>query len=176
MAYATPTDLATLLQKDVDTASAQLALDKASELFSRHAATWWTPTSTTYQTAGLGWTELYLPFRPINSITQVRVAGVVVTDYTRIKMVLYRLLGWGVPGRYPPDLIEVDLVHGYSTVPDDVKGVVLDMAASAYQSPDNTVAGESIDDYTVKFTDVGGIMLTESAAQLAERYRGLFVA
>jgi hypothetical protein len=170
--YATLDDLASFLQKTIDNSTGQLALDTASELFAREAATWFAPTSTTFQIPGTGWTELYLPFRPIISVSAVRIAGVTVTDYSRIKFILYRLQGWGIPGRYPPDLVEVDLIHGYAAAPNDVRGAVLETAATAYQAPDNTTASESIDDYTIKFTNIGGMMLSPSAMDLAARYRG----
>ena len=170
--YATLDDLASFLQKDIDNSTGQLALDTASELFAREAGTWFAPTSTTFQVPGMGWTELYLPFRPIISISAVRIAGVTVTDYSRIKFILYRLQGWGIPGRCPPDLVEVDLIHGYATAPNDVRGAVLETAATAYQAPDNTTASESIDDYTIKFTNIGGMMLSPSAMGLASLYRG----
>jgi hypothetical protein len=175
-AYATPADLASYLQvASVDTASAQLALDKASALFSVRAGTQFLPTAAVWIIPGTGWTELYIPYRPVISVQTVKISGVTITDYTLIKRTLYRLLGWGVPGKYPPDSIEVDLTHGYAAPPDDVIGAVLETAGSAYQSPDNTVGSESIDDYSVKFTDIGGMMLTPSARELADLYRGTWV-
>lgn len=178
--YGTVSELASYLQKDLDTSSATLALQAASQLFSTRANTMFVPTSVTYQALGQGYWQLPLPFRPIISVSAVRIIGFggtfVVTDYTRVKTVLYRIIGFGVPGVFPPDMVEVDLVHGYATVPDDVKGAVLEAAGIAYQGPDQTVAGEGIDDYTVKFSDIGGMMLSPAAATLADLYRGTFAA
>lgn len=174
-AYATPTELAGFLQKDIDTYSAQLVLDKASALFSVKADTQFLPTTAVWSTIGNGRTELRIPFWPIISVTSITVAGVTVTDYSRIKRTLFRLIGWGVPGRYPPDEVVVTLSHGYAAVPEDVKGAVLETAGAAYQSPDNTTLSESIDDYAVKFSaEAGGLALSHSASQLAALYRGTF--
>lgn len=178
--YATPTELASWLQADLDTSTATLALQTASAMFSTRANTMFVPTTVTYQVMGTGFWQLRLPYWPIISVQQVRIIGqggtLTVTDYTRIRATLFRLAGFGVWGMYPPDLVEVDLTHGYSTTPDDVKGAVLESAGNAYRSPDNTVNSESIDDYSIKFSDIGGMMLSQSAAKLADLYRGTLVA
>lgn len=179
--YATPDELASYLQQDLDLSSATLALQAASQLFSTRANTMFAATSVTYQTPGLGYRELWLPFRPVTAISAIRVindAGTAtITDYRRIKNVLYRLAGFGTPGAYPPDLLEVDLTHGYTTVPDDVKGAVLETAGAAYVSPDVTAKSESIDDYSIsRAANSGGVMLTPAAEKLADLYRGTFTA
>jgi hypothetical protein len=179
--YATAAELASFLQKDLDTSSATLAIQIASQLFSTRACTMFAPTSITYQVIGQGYWQLRLPFDPIISVSAVRIVGqvstVTITDYSRIKTVLYRLAGFGVPGMYPPDMVEVDLIHGYATAPDDVKGVVLETAAAAYSSPDTTVVQEMIDDYSIKSSaTAGGMQLSPSAQMLADLYRGTIAA
>jgi len=179
--YATAEELASFLQQDVDTSSATLALQVSSQLFSLRANTWFTPTTVTYQVEGRGYQKLVLPFRPVTAVSAVRIindAGTtVITDYRRIKNVLHRLAGFGTPGAYPPDLLEVDLTHGYATCPDDVKGVVLETAGAAYSSPDITIKSESIDDYSVtSAANSGGVMLSPAAEKLADLYRGTLAA
>lgn len=180
--YASPTDLASYLKQDVDTSTATLSLQIASQLFSTRADTMFAPTTVTYRTVGVGYRQLFLPFRPIISIQQVRIINqfsgtLVITDYAQIKRVLYRLIGFGVPGMFPPDAVEVDLTHGYATVPDDVKGAVLETAATAYVSPDIATTSETIDDYSVHFSSTSmGAMLSPSAALLADLYRGTVMA
>lgn len=175
--YASAADLASFLQQDVDTATAELALAKASALFSTRANTWFAPTSVTYQAEGTGNYQLWLPYRPIISVSAVRIAGVTVTDYTRIKRVLYRIAGFGLPGVFPPQLVEVDVTHGYAAVPDDVAAVVLETAAAAYMNPDVTMQAEAIDDYQIRTAPAsGGFSLTASAAELADLYRGTLAA
>lgn len=179
--YATPADLASFLQMDLDTSSATLALQVASQMFSTRANTMFAPTATTYQVIGQGAWQLYLPFRPVISVEEVRIVGAlgttVITDWTRIKTVLYRLIGFGLPGAFPPDMVEVDLHYGYATAGDDVKGVVLESAGGAYSNPDVTSASESIDDYSVKrFANLGGVSLSATAKTLADLYRGTIAA
>jgi len=180
--YATASELASYLKQDVDTSTATLALQTTSQLFTVRANTAFQPTTVTYQVEGYGWTRIRLPFRPIISIQAVRIitaAGdtTTVTDYTRIKQVLYRLSGWGVRCAFPPDMIEVDLTHGFTVVPDDVKGAVLESAGAAYSCPDITIKSESIDDYSVSSAaNAGGVMLSPAAEKLADLYRGTFAA
>lgn len=179
--YASALELASYLKQDVDTSTATLALQVTSQLFTVRANTAFLPTTVTYQTIGQGYWQLYLPYRPIISIQAVRIIGLggtlTVTDYSRIKTVLYRLIGFGVPGMFPPDLVEVDLTHGYAAVPDDVKGAVLESAGAAYMNPDITTKSESIDDYSVSSApNSGGVMLSPAAQALADLYRGVLMA
>jgi hypothetical protein len=179
--YATDAELASYLKQDVDTSTATLALQTASALFSTRAQTWFAPTSTTWSTPGVGARQLYLPFRPIISVDAARIinsAGTTtVTDWKLIRGVLYRLAGWGVPGAFPPDEVQIDLTHGYATAGDDVKGAVLETAGAAYMSPDITVAQETIDDYTIKAAlNAGGMSLSPAAQMLADYYRGTIAA
>jgi hypothetical protein len=180
--YATASELASYLEQDVDTSTATLALQVASALFSTRADTMFAATTVTYQAPATGYRWVQLPFRPITAISAVRVitsTGVTttLTDYTRIKRTLYRVGGFGTPGAFPPDLLEVDLTHGLVPCPDDVKGAVLETAGAAYSSPDVTVKSESIDDYTVSSAaNSGGVMLTPAAKDLADLYRGTFAA
>jgi hypothetical protein len=175
--YATPADLASFLKQDVDTSTATLALQIASERFCKAADTRFESTAVTYQVEGTNSTRLVLPFRPIIAVSAIRVGGVTVTDYTRIGQILYRLVGLTGGSMFPPPLVEVDLTYGYTSAGDDVRGVVLETAATAYQSPDPSTVSESIDDYSIRTApNIGGIMLTPSAEKLAAWYRGAFAA
>jgi hypothetical protein len=174
--YASPSELASYLQKDVDTATATLVLTTASDLFANRANTRFESNSTIYSvpsTDGTANYRIYLPHTPVIAVSAVRINGTTITDFTRIGNVLYRLIGFGFCWAFPPDLIEVDYTHGYTTVPDQVKGAVLESAGAAYSSPDITIASESIDDYSVKSAPrTGGMTLSESAAALADWYAG----
>jgi hypothetical protein len=181
--YATAVELASYLKQDVDTSTATLALQVTSQLFSTRANTMFVPTAVTYQVVGQGYRQLQLPFRPISAVSAVRIvsaatgATVTITDYTRVKTVLYRLIGFGVPGVFPPDMVEVDLTHGYAAPGDDVKGAVLESAAMAYDNPDPATVSESIDDYSIKTApNLGGLMLSPAAEKLADLYRGTIAA
>lgn len=180
--YATVPELASFLKQDVDTSTATLALQVCSQMFTVRANTAFQPVTVTYQTEGLGYRQLWLPYRPVTAVSAVRIINpntgtLVVTDYTRIKTVLYRLIGFGVPGTFPPDMVEVDLTYGYATVPDDVKGAVLESAGASYMSPDVSVAQEQIDDYMIKSApNTGGVSLSPAAEKLADLYRGTIAA
>lgn len=177
--YATPANLNDYLQATVPVATATLALEKASAVFSTRAGVWWAPQTVTYTATALGYRQLFLPFRPVTAVSAVRVNGTVVasTSYRLIRSVLYSSTGFGAPLAFPPDLLEVDLTHGYTTPTDDVVGVVLEMAAAAVNSPDLSVVQEQIDDYSVKTsTTLGGFTLTPSAQVLADWYRGTLAA
>lgn len=180
--YASVVELAAYLKQDVDTSTATLALQTLSQLFSTRAGTAFTPVSTTFQIEGYGYRSLRLPFRPVISVAAVRSVSslgtiTTLTDYSRIKTVLYRIGGFGTPGQFPPDMVEVDLTYGYAAVPDDVKGAVLESAGAAYSSPDVTVKSESIDDYSVSSaSNAGGVMLSPAAQSLADLYRGTWAA
>jgi len=180
VAYPTASDLASFLQKDLDTATATLVLAKATALFEQRAKSHWGGTaSTTYSKPGTGRGEIIMPFAPLIAVVQVRIKGVVLTvgaDYTVIEQSLYRRNGWGLWSNFPPDLVEVDYTYGYATVSDDVASAVLESAAAAYASPDITVSAEAIDDYSVKSAPrTGGMTLSESAAALADWYAGVLV-
>jgi hypothetical protein len=180
--YATVAELASFLKQDVDTSTATLALQVTSQLFTLRSNTAFNPVTVTYQTPALGYRQLYLPYRPVTAVSAVRIVSaqagtLVITDYTRIKQVLYRLIGFGVPGVFPPDMVEVDLTYGYTAPGDDVKGAILESAGAAYMGPDITVAQETIDDYTIKAAPrTGGVRLSDAAQALADMYRGSFAA
>lgn len=175
--YATASELASYLQKDLDTASATLVLTVASARFAREAETAWAATNVTYTDTVDGCSNVVLPYRPVTAVSAVRINGAVITGWTLRNGIIYRTAGFGYRYAYPPDEIAVDLTYGYTTVPDDVKGAVLEMAAQAYEIPVGAIVSESIDDWAVRYaTTGGGIQLTTSAAALAAGYRGLLVA
>lgn len=175
--YATPTELASYLQMDLDTSTATLVLTVASGQFSLYADTQFASTAATYTTLGTPFISLALPFRPVIAVQAVRINGATVTGYTLIKNTLFRPAGFGTPLNSPPDVVAVDLTHGYTAVPDDVKAAVLDMAAQAYSVPVGAVVSESIDDYAIRYANAsGGVQLTPFARDLAALYRGTLAA
>jgi hypothetical protein len=175
--YATASELASYLQKDLDTATAELVLTTASARFAREAETAFAATNVTYTDTADGLTDIVLPYRPVTAVSAVRINGVIITGWSLRNGVLYRTAGFGYRYAYPPDEIAVDLTYGYTTVPDDVKGAVLEMAAQAYEIPVGALISETIDDWAVRYaTTGGGIQLTTSAAALAAGYRGALIA
>jgi hypothetical protein len=180
--YAQPADLASYLKQDVDTSTATLVLQVCSELFAKRAHTRFESNSATYSQPGTNAFQIILPFQPLIAVSQVRITPfgaspliIASTDYSVIGPSVYRRLGFGNWWRFPPDLVEIDYTHGYTTVPDDVKGAVLESAGAAYQNPDISIKSESIDDYSVS-TNQGGIALSPSAQRIADYYAGVLVA
>lgn len=174
--YATPTELAGRLEKDLDTYTATQALTLASGEFSTVADTWWASTTTTWSTTVAGATEVRLPFNHVTAVSAVRVNGVAVTGWSLVAGVLYRTAGFGARNAYPPALLEVDLTHGYTSASDDVKRAVLDMAAADYDNP-TRVMSERIDDYQVTYFT--GTPIAPSGRpwrEVAAGYRGIAVA
>jgi hypothetical protein len=175
--YATASELASYLQKDLDTASATLVLTIASARFAREAETAFAATNVTYTDTADGCTDVVLPYRPVTAVSAVRINGATITGWSLRNGIIYRTAGFGYRYSSIPDEIAVDLTYGYTTVPDDVKGAVLEMAAQAYEVPVGAIISESIDDWAVRYaTSAGGMQLTSSAADLAAGYRGALIA
>lgn len=170
MALATAADLALYMHQTLDTPTANLVLDLASAIFEREADTKFASTSATYTLEGCGQDMIMLPKRPVVSVTSVTVDGSPITDYTRVNATLYRVGGFGVPNPYPVSVV-VTYNYGYTSVPDDVRGAVLEMAAVAYGNP-NVATREQIDDYMIQYSSgSGGIGVTDNAMRIAGYYR-----
>lgn len=174
--YATAAELQTQVGYTIDTARADQLLTQASARFSVAADTWFDLITATWTIAGNRARTLRLPHKPIQSVESVTIAGVAVTDYTRINSTLYRSAGFGAC-TFPPEEVEVDYTHGHDLPPDDVKGAVLDMAEQAYEVTAGLTA-EQIDDYSRRFAAGVGelVTLTVGARELADYYRGVFAA
>jgi hypothetical protein len=172
--YPTPTELAGYLQKDLDTYSATQALDLAAAEFEEVAGVRFESTAVTHEEAGSCAGHLVLPFSPIIAVSEIRIAGTAVTDYSRIGQMLYRAAGWG-GGGFPPSLVEVDLTHGYTADRLDAKLAILEIAAGLYEHPDGSIVAESIDDYSVKYSGTP-ILPGRPWREVAEAYQGVFAA
>jgi hypothetical protein len=174
--YATASELASYLQQDLDTATANLVLTTASAAFAREADTAWTATTVTWSVDVGGCPILEPPYRPITAVSQVRLNGSIITGWSLRNGKLFRAVGFGYWSSWPRDYVDIDLTYGYTVVTDDVKGAVLETAAQAYQVPVGAVASEQIDDYAVRYvTAGGGLRLTDSAKALAAGYRGVLI-
>lgn len=171
MSQPTATELAGYLQQDLDTYSATQALTLASGEFEAAADTKFSSTSATEVFEGRMQPVLALAHHPVIAVVQVRIDGVVIvsTDYKLVGQNLYRVIGWGGRAKYP-ELIEIDLTYGYTTLPDDAKLAELQLAAGLYSHPDPNVSSEQIDDYAVKY-DGNPILPGEPWPAVAGRYR-----
>lgn len=189
VSLATPSQLASRIQGDVDTASAQLALDNASGLIRAVARQQFDFVSQeTVILTGSG-QILVLPQRPAvvdtgsNLLTVVELGDfgainftlVEGRDFVRVGNELTRgypywwsnssrLMGW--PLRRPIGIwaprIQVTYSHGYPTIPDDLVGLCLDVAQALFTNPMG-LRSMSIDDYTeTRATELLGAGTVES--------------
>lgn len=186
MPYPSVSDLASFLKQDVDTSTANLALTKTIGLFEARAKSHWGPTPANgfYDKPIYGAGEIILPYAPVVAVSLVQIirfGGSTQTltanvDYSRIEQSLYRRTGWGYPNRWPPDEIQVTYTYGYPDTTEDVNAVILESAGSSYTNPDISTVSETIDDYSVRTSPtLGGMVLTPSAAALADWYAGVLV-
>jgi hypothetical protein len=191
-ALATPSQLASRLKMDVDTSTAQLAVDSASGFVRAIGRQQYNVVSQETVVLRGGERVLVLPERPLvvdagpNLLTVTELGefgGVSVLlvedrDYSRLGNELTRGYPWwwattsqrlmGYPRARPLGVwaprVQVIYSHGYATIPDDVVGCVLDAAAVLYDNPTG-LRSFTIDDYTeTKAAEVLGAALVQAIA------------
>jgi hypothetical protein len=179
---ATAEQLASVLQQDLDRATAELALATASGKV--RAYTRQRIDLVTGETIDLeGYVrEVLLPQRPVvedNShtltVTEVSSLGLALPtlqayrDYIRIGQRLIRTAGagWDALVGYPMGIwqptVRVTYSHGYATIPDEIVGVVLDLASRIYNNPKG-LRSVTVDDYTRVYANetIGVAELTDA--------------
>lgn len=163
---ATGSDLAAFLQRDIDQATAVLALRLASGTVRRF----------TRQTLSLvvddtivripqHAAKLVLPQRPVVAVTAVTVLGEPSTDWVLEGDALVRECGW-------PNGATITYTHGYADIPDDIQGIVLGLAASTMTNPGG-LRSQSIDDYSETYATetLGAGKLTDADKDILRNYR-----
>lgn len=159
---ATPSDLASLLQQDVDTATATLLIEAATAVV--QGVTGQRLVQVLNDIAVLDLDEhdrslyLELPERPVTAVTTVLIGATAVTDYsTQLRRNrLWRAYGWrSTLIAYPsqPSLVTVTYSHGYAAGDQKLqlaRGAVLSLAAAVYGNPGGATR-EQIDDYAVAY-------------------------
>lgn len=190
MAFATEADLEAYTGTSVATDRATLLLDAATAAIQAWCRQSFTQATTTVVLPGSFGEKLTLPERPVTAVTAVAIgdtALTVDTDYvwdgahtlfrgTKVDGVLsvngpdYLIDGWGDWGG-PGAQVEVTYTHGFATIPADIKGVCLALAARSMQSPDG-VNSESVGTYSVSYSRSGGaVSLLSEERELLNRYR-----
>lgn len=185
--FATTDDLASYLQATVDPASAQLALDLATALIQNETRQTLSYISDDTVILAGNSAVLLLPERPVVGTPVVN--GLVPSA-------VYRFdppdrLTYGVPsgnlaaaqyanGPDPvygvwPLQVSVTYSHGYQTIPDDIRGVCISVAARAYSNPSG-LRGETIGSYSVQYAGAGdilvpGISLSDTEKKILGKYR-----
>lgn len=196
---ATPSDLASLLQSDVDTSTATLLIEMATAIV-QQACGGQRIIEVVGDIATLGaysdsWLDL--PQIPVASVASVVLDGTTLTAGTDYKVVgnrIWRRHGWQanlgypwdwsyswqhatIPPGYPvqePSTAVVTYTHGYAAGSQNLqlaRGAVLSLARGGYSNPSGTTS-ESIDDYSASYDAMAGRMeaATFLKAALAKKY------
>jgi len=190
VAFATEADLEAYTGASIDTARATILLDTATAAIQAYTNQTITSGSTTAVLPGNLSERLVLPERPVTAITLVKIGDTTLTvdtDYvwdgahtlyrgTKVDGVLsvngpdYLVNGWGDWGG-PGAQVTVTYSHGFMTIPGDVKGVCLALAARSLASPDG-VNSESVGSYSVSYSRSGGaVSLLAEEQRLLDSYR-----
>jgi hypothetical protein len=177
--FAAVSDLAALVQTEVNEAAAGVALASASAMIRG-----WTRQTisrvvddTVSLRAPAGYErELVLPQRPVQSVSRVEINGVPLVDWVLSSDRLLRYCGWRyLPGRAPyldPGLVTVTYTHGWAEVPEDVRAVCLDIASMTITNPSG-LRTVQIDDYSRTFAaeTIGSGTLSEAHKSILSDYR-----
>ena len=135
-AFATTGELASWLQTTVDSSAATLALNVASSAIRTYCG--WAISAETVTAElhdGTGARSLWLPTLKLTEVLLVVADGVTLVAGTDFDWTSYGKLIRN--GRWPRTArsVAVTYTHGYSVVPDVVKGICLTIAARAYDNP-----------------------------------------
>lgn len=154
MSFATPADLAAYLQRETfagaDLVSAQLALDIATAIVVERTGQDFTEVVDDEITLdAYPGDDVFLPQRPVTAVTSVTTRNQGSPDLTtRTLHTDYEVRGerlrWTGIGYWPSE-VTVVYSHGYATIPDDVKGATLAVAAEIHSNPEG-LSQSAIDD------------------------------
>lgn len=181
---ASPSDLASLLQQDVDTATATLLIEAATGIVQTIAGQRIVEVVGDVVVLDLEACDnslwLDLPQRPVTAVTTVLVGATPVagTDYTvqLSRGRLWRRTGWrlATTGSWlAPSTVTVTYTHGYPAGDQRLQAArqaVLSLAASAYVNPSGATR-EQIDDYQVAYEAMSARMDAAPALQALIRRR-----
>lgn len=169
-------ELATYLQRDLDSSSERLAHDIAKALVEDETG----PVASTTSTVTLPIERLglvHLPARVVTDVSSVQYAG---TDavytwekpFPRIRLASYLLEVVPFTIDYWPT-VDVTFTHGWASVPALVKAVALSVAARVYDNPSG-MRSEQVDDYSSTRAgtddDLSGVSLTATERRTLARY------
>lgn len=163
-------ELASALQRDLDTASATLARDVATALVESLTGPLGSQQSTV--TLPLDGTCIDLPSEVVTAVASVSVDGVAAQFEWLRPHPRVRLLSWVLAG-YPVTwhTVEVVYTHGFGIVPPVAKAVALEVAKRAYANPSG-LRDSRIDDYSESYGPAGGaagVTLTDLEIRQLER-------
>lgn len=177
---ATPADLASLLQQDVDTATATLLIEVGTAVVQATVGQRLVQIVNDVVLLDLDQHDssdyLTLPQWPTTAVSAVLIGALPVTDYSvqLRRNRIFRPCGWrstllGYPGQ--PSQVSVTYTHGYPAGDQRLqlaRGAVLSLAGSAYGNPSGATR-EQIDDYSVQYEAAAARM--DAAPSLAALLR-----
>jgi hypothetical protein len=164
----TAEELASLMQQDLDTATATLAIEIATGVVQSAAGQRIIEVVDDEAVIELDANDnspyLPLPERPVTAVTSATIGATAVTDFQPqlSRGRLWRSMGWRsatLPYSYTPSTATVVYTHGYPAGHQKLqlaRSVVFDLAKTGY----NTAAGsgaivsEQIDDYAVRYAEM----------------------
>jgi hypothetical protein len=159
-------DLASALQRDVDTASAILALEVSTAVVQAAAGQRIVRATSTARTVWGGSDRLLvLPERPVVSVAAVSYGGSALSEGTAsgtwrlAPNGIWRDIGWTeVTGE--PSPVDVTWTHGYLPADQEIelgRGFTLSLARGLFTNPDGTIR-EQIDDYSVAYAEASAAL------------------
>lgn len=155
----TPSELASFLQQDVDTATATLLIEMSTGKIQAACGQRLIEATSTLvlDVDRCQWGPwLDLPQRPIRSIGSVTIDGTVYTDWLLRSQRLYRLGGWNLNASAPAQVVVASVLHGYPTGVQGLqlaRDMCLALAAAGYGNPGGSATSEQIDDYRVSYAE-----------------------
>lgn len=156
----TLTELASFLQRDLDTSSATLARAAGQSAVRKFLrldvdARTYTGVILPIEVVGANY-AVQLPQRPVTAVTTVTVAGTTYTEGATSdgwawdgwsQTVLLSNLTTPADDFHAGDYAVVTFDAGWSSIPDDIKGVAMAVAARQYDNPQG-LRSRSVDDYS----------------------------
>jgi len=175
----TPSELASFLQKDLDTATATLLIELATGKVQAAAGQRLVAATSTFvidvDVCSRYEPYLALPQSPVRSVGSVEIDGVVATDWLLRQQKLWRLNGWNTNASAPTQVTVIDVAHGYldgSQMLELARGYVFALCAMPYETGGAAVQSEQIDDYRVTYAQADAAMQVTPAMkdQLTQAY------
>jgi len=159
---ATPSDLASFLQQDLDASTANLLINCGTGVVQATTGQRIVRATTTPSIPG-GWSQwLDLPQWPVVSVASVELDGEVITDWSLIGVRLWRPGGWQASSR--PSVVEPTYTHGYDPADQYLqfaRSAALSLCAPFYSNPDGA-SSVKIDDYAATYTAMSSSMAANS--------------
>jgi hypothetical protein len=158
----TPSELASEMQQDLDTASAVLVIEMATGKVQGAAGQRLVDaTDTAVIDVEIGDCDPYLslPQLPVRSVASVLIDGVADTTWLLRGQRLWRRYGWSV-NRSQPTQVKVLNTHGYlagSQFLQPARAMVFALAQVGYGNPSGATS-ESLDDYKVTYAEADARM------------------